>query len=161
MGSVFLLLGSNLDNRVSNLHEARQQISRYGGKIITTSSIYRTQAWGDATRQEFYNQAVEIQPVEDPYKTLYSVLEIEKRMGRVRKEKWGDRLIDIDILLWEDLEIQQADLTVPHPYLHLRRFALTPLAEIAPAAIHPGFNKCVSQLLDECADTLTVERVEL
>lgn len=161
MGSVFLLLGSNQDDRVLNLHEARQQISRSGGKIITVSSVYQTEVWGDTARQEFYNQAIEIQPIDDPHKTLYSLLEIEKKMGRVRKEKWGDRLIDIDILLWEDQQIHQADLIVPHPYLHLRRFALIPLAEIAPGAIHPGFNKSIAQLLDECPDTLRVDRIKL
>lgn len=161
MGSVFLLLGSNQGERLSNLLEARQQISRQSGKIVTASGIYQTAAWGNKNQSDFYNQAIEIEPFAEPQETLYSILAIEKEMGRVRKEKWGSRLIDIDILLWHNHHIQLPDLVIPHPHLTERRFALAPLAEIAPLAIHPLLNKNILQLLAECKDTLNVERVNL
>jgi 2-amino-4-hydroxy-6-hydroxymethyldihydropteridine diphosphokinase len=161
MGSVFLLLGSNLGDRLANLLEARQHISRQAGKIVTASGIYRTAAWGDETQPDFYNQALEIDPFAGPRETLLSLLEIEKKMGRVRHEKWGSRVIDIDIVLWGNDHIELPDLTIPHPHLQDRRFVLVPLAEIAPQTVHPVLKKNILQLLAECTDTLGVSRVDL
>lgn len=161
MGSVFLLLGSNLGERAANLLEARQQISRQSGKIVTVSGIYRTAAWGDERQPDFYNQALEVEPFTEPHETLISLLEIENKMGRVRNEKWGSRIIDIDILLWGDDHIELPDLIIPHPHLQDRKFVLVPLAEIAPKAVHPLLKKNVTQLLAECTDTLSVNRVDL
>lgn len=161
MGSVFLLLGSNLGDRLTNLFEARQHISRQAGKIITTSEIYRTAAWGYTNQPDFYNQAVEIEPFAPPHKTLLTLQDIEKKSGRVRTEKWGSRIIDIDILLWGSEHINLPNLVIPHPHLHERRFALVPLAEIAPHAVHPLFKKSIDQLLRECTDSLGVNRVDL
>ena len=161
MSRAFLLLGSNLGDRQSALDEARNQISRTAGKIITISSVFQTAAWGDKPQPEFYNQAIEIQPFANPLETLCALLDIERGMGRERIEKWGTRLIDIDILLWDDQIIRQADLSVPHPYLHVRRFALTPLAEIAPDVIHPAFKKTIAELLRDCSDALPVNQLKL
>lgn len=161
MGSVFLLLGSNLGERLTNLLEARQQISRQLGKIVTASAIYRTAAWGDEAQPDFFNQAIEIEPFAKSHETLLSLLEIEKKMGRVRHEKWGARLIDIDILLWGNDHVELPDLIIPHPHLQSRKFVLVPLAEIAPHTVHPLLKKNIVQLLAECKDTLSVSRVEL
>jgi 2-amino-4-hydroxy-6-hydroxymethyldihydropteridine diphosphokinase len=161
MGSVFLLLGSNLGDRLNHLSEACQHISRQAGKIITVSSIYQTDAWGDEAQPDFYNQAVEIEPLTGPYETLNLLLDIERKMGRVRVEKYGSRVIDIDILLWKDAIIHQSDLIIPHPQMQYRRFVLEPLAEISPSFVHPLLNKTTVQLLEECSDGLTVNRVAL
>ena len=161
MGSVFLLLGSNLGERLTNLHDARQHISRQLGKIVTASGIYRTAAWGNESQPDYYNQAIEIEPFAAPHETLLLLLEIEKKLGRVRNEKWSSRIIDIDILLWGNDHIQLPDLMVPHPQLQYRKFVLVPLAEIAPKAVHPVLKKNVHQLLVECTDALSVSRVVL
>lgn len=161
MGSVFLLLGSNLNERYANLLEARQEISREAGKIITASRVYQTSAWGNENQPDFYNQALEIEPFTGPHETLHSLLAIEKKMGRVRNGKWESRLIDIDILLWDGEIIQLPDLIVPHPHLHQRKFVLIPLAELAPDMIHPVLKKSIRQLRDECPDPLAVGPVDL
>lgn len=161
MGSVFLLLGSNLGNRVTNLAEARLYISRQAGKIITQSSVYKTAAWGNTDQPDFYNQAIEIQAFKNPLETLATLLDIEKMMGRTRETKWGSRLIDIDILLWNQDIIHKPALSVPHPHMIDRRFVLTPLAEIAPEFIHPVLNKSITELLRACADNLAVEKLIL
>lgn len=161
MGSVFLLLGSNLGERFANLFEARQQISRQVGKIVTASGIYRTAAWGNETQPDFYNQAIEIEPLAEPHETLLRLLAIEKTMGRVRNEKWGSRVIDIDVLLWGNDHVELPDLIIPHLHLQDRKFALVPLVEIAPEMIHPVLKRTITQLLTECTDTLSVSRVDL
>lgn len=161
MDSVFLLLGSNLGDRITTLAEARSHISRQAGKIITQSSVYKTAAWGNTDQPEFYNQCVEIQSFRGSLETLTTILNIEKIMGRVREVKWGSRLIDIDILLWGNEMIDQPILTAPHPQLQHRRFALTALAEIAPEFAHPVLHKSIRQLLEECTDHLAVEKLSL
>lgn len=161
MGSVFLLLGSNMGDRLSHLLNAGQDISRQIGKIVTVSSIYRTAPWGNRDQPDFYNQVIEIDPFEDPHTTLLTLLEIEKKLGRVRSGKYGSRTIDIDILLWKDIIIRHPDLVIPHPQMQNRRFALEPLAEIAPAFMHPVLKKTSATLLKECTDELAVKRVEL
>lgn len=161
MDSVFLLLGSNLGDRIATLAEARLHISRQAGKIITQSSVYKTAAWGNTDQPEFYNQCIEIQPFRGSLETLDTVLKIEKLMGRVREIKWGSRLIDIDILLWGNDIIDHPTLTVPHPQLQHRRFALTALAEIAPEFAHPVLHKSILQLLKDCTDHLAVEKLDL
>jgi len=156
---IFILLGSNLGDRQKNLDQARQEISRNIGEIITTSSIYKTAAWGNTHQPEFYNQVIEIRSLHDPAQLILDTQLIEQNMGRIRKEKWGPRIIDIDILFYGDSVSSTERLTIPHPEIANRRFTLLPLAEVAPDFIHPLLKKSVLQLLEVCKDELAVEKL--
>jgi 2-amino-4-hydroxy-6-hydroxymethyldihydropteridine diphosphokinase len=156
---IFILLGSSLGDRQENLDRARQEISRSVGEIITTSSIYKTAAWGNTQQPDFYNQVIEIRSAHDPEKLILDTQRIEQKMGRTREEKWGPRIIDIDILFYGDSVISAENLTIPHPEIANRRFTLLPLAEIASDFIHTILKKSVLQLLEDCKDDLPVEKI--
>jgi len=158
--TVFLLLGTNLGDRAANLSAALDHIGRRVGTIVQTSSRYRTAAWGKTDQPDFYNQAAAIDTTLDPEEVLAHVLAIEAQLGRARKEKWGERLIDIDVLYYGDRVLQTPDLTVPHPHLQARRFALVPLCEIAPDFVHPVLQKKNSELLAVCPDLLAVDKID-
>jgi 2-amino-4-hydroxy-6-hydroxymethyldihydropteridine diphosphokinase len=157
MDNVYLLIGGNLGNRVENLENAVELISRRAGTIIRTSVIYETAPWGITDQKSFLNQALELDTIHPANILLDVLLEIEQELGRIRREKNGPRLIDIDILFYGTAIISDPRLTVPHPLLQERRFALVPLNNINPDFIHPVFNKPVKQLLAECKDPLKVD----
>jgi 2-amino-4-hydroxy-6-hydroxymethyldihydropteridine diphosphokinase len=156
---VFILLGSNLGDRFENLLVAHSSVEITAGKIIQRSSIYETAAWGKTDQPSFLNQAIAFQTDLDPHKLLIELQRIEERMGRIKKDKWGPRTIDLDILLFDDIVVQSEKLTIPHPAMHLRGFTLVPLAEIAADVVHPVLQKSILTLLQECNDTLTVSKV--
>jgi 2-amino-4-hydroxy-6-hydroxymethyldihydropteridine diphosphokinase len=158
---VFLLLGTNLGDRFENLLVARNHVAITTGKIITESSIYETAAWGKTDQGPFLNQVIEIETDSTPTALLAQLLSIESIMGRVREEKWGPRLIDLDILLYDEIIVQSESLTIPHPALHRRRFTLIPLAEIAANIVHPVLQKSIATLLKECSDDSAVHRLPL
>jgi 2-amino-4-hydroxy-6-hydroxymethyldihydropteridine diphosphokinase len=160
MNKAYLLTGGNLGNRLNNLIDADKLIEQYCGKIAQRSSVYKTAAWGFTDQPDFYNQALEIETKLSPKELIQQLLKIERQMGRKRDVKLGPRTIDIDILLFNNKIIQQPRLTIPHPRLQERRFALTPLAEIAPGIMHPVLHKTIQQLLSECTDTLDVHKIE-
>jgi len=143
-----------------NLKIACSEIESHVGRIESVSSIYRTAAWGKTDQPDFYNQVVRINSTLDAQNILMKILSIEEHMGRKRIEKWGTRLIDIDILFIGDAQIDTPSLKVPHPELVNRRFTLVPIAEIAPEFIHPTKQKKISELLKECPDHLPVEKVD-
>lgn len=156
----FLLLGTNLGDRKKNLTIARNSIEVKVGAIVRASSIYQTAAWGKSDQPDFLNQVVEVETELPATRVLFEILEVEKLMGRVRTVKWSERLIDIDILLYENAIINSPGLTVPHPHLPFRRFALMPLAEIASDYIHPQLNLTIAQLLEQCPDALEVTAID-
>lgn len=158
MNTAYLLTGGNLGEREQNLAKARELITRDCGTIITPSSLYETAAWGNTDQPSFLNQALELQTSLTALQLIRKILKIEKQMGRVRKEKYGPRIIDIDILLFNNEKHNYPFLKIPHPEMQNRRFALLPLAEIAPGIIHPVLNKTVTGLLDACSDELPVKK---
>lgn len=138
MVRVFLGLGSNIGERVANLDEAIARLDAHKNiSVIKRSSIIETEPYGNVDQDKFMNMCVEIETDLTPVTLLETVLKVEQDMGRTRIIDWGPRNIDIDILLYEDLEINLVDLDIPHAEMHKRLFVLEPLAEIAPDVIHP------------------------
>ena len=126
------------------------------GAIIAFSPIYQTAAWGKTDQPDFLNQAIHIGTSFSPIESLSIINHIEQILGRKRTEHWGQRTIDIDILLYEQDVIHSSRLVIPHPELQNRRFALIPLADIAANVMHPVLGKNISELLKECPDKLKV-----
>lgn len=159
MHTAFLLTGGNLGNRFKNLKHAYEQIEKSCGDIVQSSAIYKTAAWGFVAQPDFYNQALKLTTEFSPEYLMKSLLVVEEIMGRKRSVKMGPRIIDIDILLMDDIIFNTSIVTIPHPLLAERRFALTPLKEIAPEILHPVLNKSIKQLLAECKDNLPVYKI--
>lgn len=153
MNRVFLLTGSNLGDSTSLLRLASTYIDEELGSIVNQSHVYSSESWGYASSRPFYNQCIEIETEHEPNALLEKILKIEVQMGRVRLEKgYSDREIDIDILFCGNNIIEDGSLTIPHPRIHLRKFALVPMNEIAGDFIHPLLNMSISELLDICID---------
>ncbi len=152
MQKVALLLGTNLGEREINLKKASELIEEKVGNILEQSKIYATAPWGNTEQPGFLNQALLVWTILEPEQVMQTLLDIEQQMGRVRDEKWGSRLIDIDILLIEDTVVDSETLKVPHPHLHERNFTLYPLNEIVAEWEHPILKKTVNQLLIESTD---------
>lgn len=148
-----------MGDRDSNLALAQRYLSENSVEILSSSSIYESEAWGKQDQQSFLNQAVIVKSKLAPKELLHTLLAIEKKIGRVRKEKWGERIIDIDILFIEDQVINEPELVVPHPYIQERRFALLPLVELASNELHPVDQKSMDSLLDACEDELAVKKL--
>ena len=154
---VYLLLGSNVGDREANLKRACELIRDEVSTDITQSHLYETAAWGKTDQAAFLNQAIMIQTDTEPLVLLTLLKNIEKKVGRVDTEKWGPRVIDIDILVYGSEVIQAPELQVPHPYLPVRRFALLPMSEIAGDLMHPVLKKTIEELLKLCPDTSEVK----
>ena len=159
MNISYLLIGGNEGNRLAWLADACANIEESAGLILRLSSFYETAAWGKTDQHDFLNQALQIQTSLDAPTLMFTLLEIEKKMGRRRMEKWGSRIIDIDILFFNEEIIRLPQLVIPHPEIQNRRFALAPMAEIAPLYIHPLLRKSIRDLLAECPDKLDVKKI--
>ena len=159
MNNVYLLTGGNVGNRLSHLQQAITNIEEYCGEIIRKSSVYETAAWGKTDQASFLNQAILLQTDLDAEALMTNILFIEEKMGRQRAEKYGSRIIDIDILFFNDEIISTDSLHIPHPEIQRRRFVLEPMDELAPALIHPVLKKSIHQLLLECSDPLEVKKI--
>jgi len=153
MSIAYLLLGSNIGERHKNLALAIANIEQKAGIIQQTSSIYETAPWGITDQPFFLNQSVRIKTNLSPMDLLHTLQAIEKKMGRTHTKKWSSRLIDIDIIFYNRQIIQSDELIIPHPYFHLRRFALVPVIEIVSNHfIHPLLNVSCKELLENCED---------
>ncbi|MBS1579879.1 MAG: 2-amino-4-hydroxy-6-hydroxymethyldihydropteridine diphosphokinase [Bacteroidetes bacterium] len=159
MQSAYLLIGGNLGNTEQNLQTAIDLINKQCGIIINKSSIYKTAAWGLTNQPDFLNQVLVLNTSLTAQNLMHELLLIEEKMGRVRSIKMGPRIIDIDILLFDDLILNTEILTVPHTALPQRKFALIPLAEVAGNIIHPVEKKSIQHLLLNCKDTLDVHKI--
>lgn len=159
MNKTYLLTGSNIGDRSAFLLQAWELLAIHCGEISAASSFYETAAWGNTDQPSFLNQALELKTKLNARQLIRKILKIEKLMGRVRKEKYGPRNIDIDILLYTDEIHDNPFLKVPHPEMQNRRFALLPLAEIAPDIIHPVLKKSITELLYDCTDRLEVKKI--
>jgi 2-amino-4-hydroxy-6-hydroxymethyldihydropteridine diphosphokinase len=159
VNKTFLLTGGNVGDRKKNLQQATALLEKYCGKIIKQSSVYETAAWGKTDQPNFLNQVLEMETGLKARQLMNEILKIEHLMGRKRNEKYGPRIIDIDLLFFNDEIIDERKLIIPHPELQNRRFALTPLAEIAPALQHPVFKQSIRELLAKCPDQLNVNKI--
>ncbi len=158
MNKAFLLTGGNLGDRVKNMELCNFLVEKACGKINKKSSLYETAAWGKTDQPDFLNQVMLIDTVLTPEDLLRVLLMVEKEMGRHRGEKYGPRIIDIDILLYNDEVINEPRLKIPHPRMQDRRFVLEPMNEIAPGMVHPLLHKTMHELLLECTDPLAVNK---
>ncbi len=161
MNNVVLLLGSNIGDRETNLKIGCEEISECLGKIIQRSSVYETDPWGNTEQGRFLNRVVIIHSSLEAEEMMENIISIEEKMGRVRTKKWEPRIIDIDILFFNNEIISEKNLVVPHPGLHLRKFTLMPLVELMPAFIHPVLKKSMAELLHEIKDPLEVKKIHV
>ncbi len=159
MIGVYLLLGSNLGDRVGYLEQATDLISKDVGAILRLSSIYETQSWGKTDEPDYLNQVIYLETDLPAGTILEKILGIENKMGRIRQVKWGSRIIDIDILFYGEHTINQPGLIIPHPELHHRLFTLAPLDELIPNFMHPVLGKQIFELKSELKSDLHVKKL--
>ncbi len=152
----YLLLGSNKGNSLAALEKAKFLCIKTLGPMIAQSKLYKTEPWGEKDQQIFLNQIILIETELTCYEVLASTQKIEGLLGKQKTTKYGPRVIDIDILFYNDEIYEEKNLEVPHPRLHERNFTLIPLAEIAGHYIHPVFNKTIEELVQECTDNSEV-----
>ena len=149
---VFLQLGSNMGDRVNYLNLAKKYIEDEIGSILNESRIYESAPWGVNNQKYYLNEVIEVNTVDDPYNLLKKILHIEKKIGRFRGRKWSSRVIDIDIIFYASVIINDKKLIIPHEYMHERNFVLYPLNDIAADFVHPILENTVNKLMIECND---------
>ncbi len=159
MKIVFLGIGTNLGSRERNLSEALAMIAENIGKILMSSSVYESEPWGFKSDDKFLNMVVKVETTLSASGLLGRILMDEVLLGRVRAGKqYTSRKIDVDILFYEDLILDEESLKIPHPHLHVRKFVLIPLCEIEPEFMHPVLKKNVTELLRMCEDNSEVRK---
>ncbi|WP_185876847.1 2-amino-4-hydroxy-6-hydroxymethyldihydropteridine diphosphokinase [Blattabacterium cuenoti] len=161
---VFLLQGSNKGDRKNYLDKSLTLISQKIGRIINKSSLFESEAWNMKNSPLFYNRALHVKTYHSPFNLLEKIYNIEFIIGRRKKmkknfKKYKDREIDIDILFYDHIIIYSSILTIPHPLLHKRKFALEPMCEISPNKNHPIFNLTLLEILGVCLDKLNVKKL--
>ena len=156
---IILALGTNIEPREQYLKDALAKIEENNLKIILESSIYETPAWGGVADQNFLNMCIEVETSLGAYELLYTIQKIELELGRVRKEHWGNRTIDIDIITFDDLVFNDDRLIVPHKYIHDRNFVLAPLVEMYDSIEIAGKN--IKESLEKITEPISVYKEKL
>lgn len=159
MNKAYLLTGGNEGNRRLHMQQARANIELICGQVLLVSSLYETAPWGKSDQADFLNQVLLVDTILTPQALLQAILTIEEKSGRKRTIKNAPRTLDIDILFYDHLVIDESGLSIPHPRINARRFVLEPLNEISPGFIHPVLGKTIHQLLLECTDQLGVKKI--
>lgn len=158
MNQIYILLGANLGNPTSQIAQASTRLQDRIGPIVKSSALYVSEGWGVTDQPLFYNQALIIQTDLDKQTCLSICQEIETELGRTRLVKWGARLIDIDIIYFNDEVYESEDLVIPHPLMQFRNFVLVPFCEIAEDYVHPLLRQTNRQLLSKSEDELVVKK---
>ncbi len=159
--TAYISLGSNIGNKTQNISLAINEIAKSIGEVLKKSSNYISEPWGFNSSEKFVNAAISIQTKYSPIELLKKLQLIEKKMGRIRSQQNGyaDRIIDLDIIYFNNEIVTTIDLKIPHPNLYIRNFVLVPLNEIVPLYIDPSNNKTINELLENCSDEITIQRV--
>ena len=151
----YISLGSNMGDKEKNLNDALSKIKKIPGtKLKKLSGFITTKPFGYTEQDDFLNAAAELETLLMPEELLKELLAVEKKLGRIRDIKWGPRLIDLDILIFDDEIIDEENLTIPHPWMSERMFVLEPLAEIAPNVVHPLSRKRIRELKNDLEKSL-------
>lgn len=159
MSIVYFSIGSNLGNRLVHLNDARKQLKSKIGKILKESQIYETEPWGFKYERDFLNMVIEVKTSLSYNELINKIIEIENGLGRVRnKHRYISRVIDIDILFYNNLIVNEKKIIIPHPLLQDRKFVLIPFNEINGSFVHPLLNKSISELLSVCDDNCEVRK---
>ena len=160
MAIVYFSLGSNEGDRLNFLVLATKLIARLIGEVMQYSSVIESEPWGFKTETKFYNMVLSVETKYTPQQVLTKILDIEASLGRIRHgQVYSNRVIDIDILIYNAEIINDEKLVIPHPMMHKRKFVLLPLAELIPDMIHPVFQTSVSELLMELIDSNPISKV--
>ncbi|MFD2741888.1 MULTISPECIES: 2-amino-4-hydroxy-6-hydroxymethyldihydropteridine diphosphokinase [Sphingobacterium] len=159
LNRAYILLGANLGKPIQQLQAAVADITKLIGEVVQISSLYESAAWGIVDQPSFINQVLSVDTELSACALLQTCQQIENKLGRVRDIKWGARVIDIDILYFNNDIVDKPDLTIPHPYIRERRFTLIPLVEIAPNYINPVLKQTNDELLQDCLDQSSVHQL--
>lgn len=161
MAKVYISLGTNLGNKVINLNNASVEIELNCGNVKQKSSIYSSAPWGFESFNNFLNQVILVESDLSPQRLIEELLKIELRLGRNRKSsQYQDRIIDLDILFYDDIVLSNADLIIPHPKLHERNFILEPMRELSPQLNHPVLGKSIEKLALASGDKIKALKYE-
>ncbi|MCF6242791.1 MAG: 2-amino-4-hydroxy-6-hydroxymethyldihydropteridine diphosphokinase [Bacteroidales bacterium] len=163
MHTVYLSLGSNIGNKLKNLQIAKSEIALQVGKIVKSGNLYETEPWGFKNEEWFLNTVLKIETRFSAIETLEKCLFIEKEMGRIRNTRqigYTARIIDIDLLFFDNELINSEELSIPHPHIQNRKFVLYPMSDIDADFMHPKLNKSIKYLLKECKDNTQIKRIK-